>query len=168
MAATTAIIFVGSAHPNDDGLRPEGMIEFIEGDSPAFIFPRRLDRRPTDRELRRPMNALVVIPTLENMLDDLMLFIAFKLVGAASVSQTMHQYCGRFVEQAQRFEMYGDLTPEQRQDLYQKVKKLEDFPKVGVCLFTGSELARTVSHIKEYSMEYEVCEPSLTNISSRW
>lgn len=35
-------------------------------------------------------------------------------------------------------------------------------------LIPGSELAIAIGHIKEYSMQYEVCEPTLTNIKSSW
>ena len=162
MAAITALVFVGYPHPNDGGLRPLVTIEYSEGDRPAFTFPRHTgDKRDTS-------SRFVLIPTLENMLDDLLMIIAYREIQDPTVVKHLNNFCNENVEQIGRIEVYEKLTPDQRTELYEHVKKINCFPKVGICLFKGAELQNTVDHIKDYKMEYEVCTPSLTStISSR-
>ena len=162
MAAITALVFVGYPHPNDGGLRPLVTIQYSEGDRPAFTFPRHTgDRRDTT-------SRFVLIPTLENMLDDLLMIIAYREIQDPTVVKCLNSFCKVNVEQIGRLEVYEKLTPDQRTELYEHVKKITCFPKVGICLFEGAELQNTVDHIKDYKMEYEVCTPSLTStISSR-
>ena len=160
MAAITALVFVGYSHPNDGGLRPVVTIEYSEGDRPAFTFPRHSgDKRDTS-------SRFVLIPSLENMLDDLLMIIAYREIQDSTVVKYLDSFCNENVEQIGRLEVYKKLTPGQRTELYEHVKKINCFPKVGICLFNGSELLGTVEHIKEYTMEYEVCTPSLTSNTS--
>ena len=160
MAAITALVFVGYSHPNDGGLRPVVTIEYSEGDRPAFTFPRHSgDKRDTS-------SRFVLIPSLENMLDDLLMIIAYREIQDSTVVTYLDSFCNENVEQIGRLEVYKKLTPGQRTELYEHVKKINCFPKVGICLFNGSELLGTVEHIKEYTMEYEDCTPSLTSNTS--
>lgn len=160
MAAITALVFVGYPHPNKGGLRPLVTIQYSDGDGPAFTFPRHTgDRRNTS-------SRFVLIPTLENMLDDLLLIIAYREIQDSTVVKCLNSFCNEKVEQIGRLEVYEKLTPVQRTELYERVKNITCFPKVGICLFKGSELSKTVDHIKEYKMEYEVCTPSLTSNTS--
>lgn len=160
MAAITALVFVGNSHPNDGGLRPLVTIELSEVDRPTFTFPRHTgDRRDTS-------SRFVLIPSLENMLDDLMMMIAYREIQDPTVVNCLNSFCNGNVEQIGRLEVYENLTPDQRTQLYEHVKKITCFPKIGICLFNGSELLETVEHIKEYAMEYEVCTPSLTSNTS--
>jgi hypothetical protein len=160
MAAITALIFVGYPHPNDGGLRPLVTIQYSEGDRPAFTFPRHTGER------RDTSSRFVLIPSLENMLDDLLMIIAYREIQDPNVVKCLNCFCNENVEQIGRLKVYEELTPDQRTEIYEHVKKITCFPKVGICLFKGSELLNTVDHIKEYKMEYEVCTPSLTSNTS--
>lgn len=70
MVAVTSLIFVGQPYPNEGGIRPTEIIRFEESDRPAFIF----ERHSTDKKLER----MVVIPTIENLLDDSLLLAAYR------------------------------------------------------------------------------------------
>lgn len=102
------------------------------------------------------------------MLDDLLMIIAYREIQDPTVVKYLNIFCNENVEQIGRLEVYEKLTPVQRTELYEHVKNITCFPKVGICLFNGSELLETVEHIKEYAMEYEVCTPSLTSNTSSW
>jgi hypothetical protein len=158
MAAITALVFVGYPHPNDGGLRPLVTIQYREGSRPAFTFPRRTgDRRETPSQFE-------LIPSLENMLDDLLLIIAYREIQEPIIVKMIDSFCNQDIEATGLLEIYVDLTTDQRLELYNEVKRIECFPKVGICLFTGSELLNTVDHIKDYKMEYEVCTPTLFSL----
>ena len=66
MATTTATIFVGYAHPNHGGINPTHYIQLSENSRPALILHSIDDKEETK----------VMIPTLENMIDDVYLMIA--------------------------------------------------------------------------------------------
>ena len=157
MAAITALVFVGYPRPNDGGLRPLVTIEYSEGDRPAFTFPRHTsDRRDTS-------SRFVLIPSLENMLDDLLMMIAYREIQDPTVVKSLNSFCNENVEQIGRLEVNEKLAPDQRTELFEHIKKITCFPKIGICLFNGSELLKTVGHIKDYKMEYEVCTPSMVS-----
>ena len=66
MATTTATIFVGYAHPNHGGINPTHYIQLSENSRPALIL-HSIDGKEETK---------VMIPTLENMIDDVYLMIA--------------------------------------------------------------------------------------------
>lgn len=158
MAAITALIFLGNPHPNNGGLRPLLNIQYSEGGRSAFIFPRRTGAgRDTPSRFK-------LIPSLENMLDDLFLIVAYREIQDPTTIKLLNGFCKNDIEEDGRIEIYESLTPNQRLELYEHIKNITNFPKVGICLFTGSGLMKTVHYIKEYKMKYEVCTPTLKSI----
>ena len=66
MATTTATILVGRAHQNHSGIIPTHLIRLTENSRPALIM----------QSLEGMEDVKIVIPTLENMVDDIYLMIA--------------------------------------------------------------------------------------------
>lgn len=159
MAAVTAIIFVGNAHPSRGGIRPVDTIEFSEGGSPCFEFPAENDRKLRER--------LILIPTLENTIDDVLLFISYYLLKHSEIILAVDKVYGSAINGG-RIEMYTDFTEVQRQGLYEKVMSLQDLPKVAICLFDSSHLKRTIHHLEKYSLECDVCVSVFSRRYSAW
>ncbi|CAE6723344.1 hypothetical protein [Candidatus Nitrotoga fabula] len=159
MAAVTAITFVGHAHPNDGGIRPIDTIEFGEGDRPYFEFPAKRGESPRSR--------LVLIPTLENTVDDLLLLISYYLVEHPEIVSAVDNTYGEAIKGGY-LEMYSNFTESQRYSLYEKVMPLQELPKVAICLFESSHLQRTVHHLENYSLTCEVCMSIFSRQYSRW
>ena len=84
MATTTATIFIGCAHQNDSGIIPSHIILFNEGDRPSFVL-QSLD----DNSARK-----IVIPTLENTIDDLYLTIATLVLDQVKTHKEIHSSNG--------------------------------------------------------------------------
>ncbi len=74
MSAVTALILVGNAHPNDGGNRAFAQVSIEEGDRPAFLL-RWI--RPVLKDRHEFFGKFTMIPTLEHMLNDSILFIAY-------------------------------------------------------------------------------------------
>jgi len=159
MAAVTAITFVGNAQPNDGGIRPIDTIEFTEGSRPSFEFFEKKSRRTKDR--------LILIPTIENTLDDLLLLISYYLVEHPEIVSAVNKIHGKAITGG-RVEMYSDFTEAQRNSLYEKVMSLQDLPKVAICLFESSHLIETIHHLRKYLLECEVCRSTFRRSYSSW
>ena len=100
MATTTAIILVGHAHPNDGGINPTHLIQLTENNRPALIL-RSADGNDEPR---------IMIPTLENMVDDIYLFIATYVLQVVKSA--------RPINDPTRESMYDLYTEEERKALY--------------------------------------------------
>lgn len=160
MAAVTALIFVGHSHPNDGGLRPSILIQLEEGDRPCYSF-RKLGSSS-------PAPTLKLVPTVECMLDDLILLIAYALVKVPTVVTMMNQLVESSVLSRDQIEMYTDLTNDQRSKLYEILKTNQDLPKIGICLFEGSSLKHCIKHLNQYAMECEVSQSIFVRSWSAW
>lgn len=160
MSAVTALVFVGHSHPNDGGLRPSVLIQLEEGSRPCYSFMK------LGRGLPAP--TLTVIPTLESMLDDLILMIAYAVVKVPDVVAIVDQFVDPSALSRERIEMYTDLTEAQRNNLYNLLKTNQDLPKIGICLFKGSSLKHNIQHLNQYLMECEVSESTFVRSWSAW
>jgi hypothetical protein len=159
MAAVTAITFVGNVHSNDSGIHLIDTIEFSEGSRPSFEFLEKKGRRTRER--------LILIPTIENTLDDLLFLISYHLVEHPEIVSAVKKIHGKIISGG-RVEMYSDFTEAQRKSLYEKIMSLQDLPKVAICLFESSHLVETIHHLQEYILECEVCRSTFRRSYSRW
>ena len=80
MATTTATILVGHAHQNGSGINPTHFIQFTENDRPALIL----------REIEGGKRKKVIIPTVENTVDDIYLMIAVFILKLIKPSKEIH------------------------------------------------------------------------------
>jgi hypothetical protein len=159
MAALTSIIFIGQPHPNSGGIRPWAIVRFEEGSHPYFLFnPSKKNRRP------RQLN---LIPTADHMLDDLLLMIAYFICQVPALVDSLDQHCLPVLDEG-RIDMNKDVPAELRFALYEGVKKLNDLPKISICLFANSWLASSISPIMHYAFECEASRPVFLYKYSAW
>jgi len=160
MSAITALIFIGQSHPNDGGLRPSIFIQLDEGCRPCFIFSQLAGGQTAP--------AFKMIPTIEFMLDDLILMIAYALIKVPEIVAAVNLFTSENITARRHLEMYTDLTEQQRLDLYALLKSNKDLPKIGICLFKGSSLENCIDHLNNYSMECEVSQSVFVRSFSSW
>jgi hypothetical protein len=159
MAALTSLIFVGHPHLNSGGIRPSTTIYLEEGSRAAFTF--------NDDSVTTKSERLIVLPTVEHMLDDLLLMISYHIAKVPEIVDEVETYRDKFMN-TRRVHMYEDLPETLRMSLYEKVKILNNLPKIAICIFAGSGLAQSISHLEEYALECEVCTSSFVRSFSSW
>jgi hypothetical protein len=160
MAAKTAQLLLGNPHPNDGGLTVIDTLTLSEGDRPAWTMRRT---GPLQEGWRREV---VWIPSLEHMLDDGLLMAAIHAFKSETVREKFLSFSDKL--DANRLEIYKDLSVEQRHELYRMCRELEDFPKVVLAVYAGSSLITNIGTMAYYRMEYEVLMPVYTSSYSRW
>lgn len=152
MATTTAIILVGHAHPNDGGINPTHLIQLTENNRPALIL-RSADGNDEPR---------LLIPTLENMVDDIYLMIATYVLQVVKSD--------RPIADPTRESMYDLYTEEERKALYTETLNALQQTKFKVVfhISDGSHLLHLLEQINRYPADVEVTTPYLTKEYSDW
>ncbi len=150
--ATTATIFVGHAHPNHSGINPTHLIRFTENDKPTLIL----------QPLEGGEETKIIIPTIENTVDDIYLMIAVLILKKVTPSKEIHN--------RERKSLYEILDEQERFALYEETKKIiqETELKVVFNILDDSHLLNQVDLIKQYPNDYEVTVPFMKNEYSVW
>lgn len=169
MSAVSAVILVGHANPYHGGNRSFAEIDLDEGSRPALVLRWTAPRRAGDPEVFRNF---IMIPTVEHMLDDSILMIAYAVCRHPNVFETVNRMTKDAARQSHRLTMYDDFSPAQRAELYATVKQIDDLPKVTWCLFDGTSIESSIRHLKDYRLECEVTRSvysrSYTNFNDSW
>ena len=161
MSSVTSMVYVGYGHPNDGGIHPIATIQLEEGSRPNFsiLFGGRA----------------LYIPTIENMLDDLIFMIAVEVIKSPLAIQLFNQHYivgvnkeKKSASQNRRIQMYDDFNEASRLIIYSALKATVKLPKVIICLFKGSELCNSAINIQNYNLEFEICESIMGNQYSHW
>lgn len=152
MATTTAIILVGQAHQNHSGINPTHLIRFTENDRPALILQR----------LEGYEKPKVIVPTVENTIDDIYLMVAVFILKCITPSKEIHNL--------KRKSLYEILDEKERFSLYAETKKI--FENINIKLvfniFDESHLLRQLDIIKNYPNDFEVTLPAMKKEFSVW
>jgi hypothetical protein len=149
MATTTAFILAGKAHLNDGGINPYHCIQLTEGNAPCYTM-----RAWVEDDLIYEGSAgdptRVMIPTLENPLEDLILMImvfAVKDMADFRINNEEIVYMDR-------------INLEKRKMLYAESQKLasKTAMKLVVSIITSDSLLseEQLAKLDEYSIDYEV------------
>lgn len=152
MATTTATILIGKAHQNDSGVLPQYLIFLTENSRPAFTL----------KSLYGNEKEIIIIPTIENMIDDLYLMVAVYILKTIKSGKPLYT--------TDRKSMYDIFTPEERKMMYLETKtKLKDFQiKFVFNLLDCSTLLNQIELIKEYPNDYEITVPFLKKEYNAW
>lgn len=152
MATTTATILIGHAHQNDSGIIPSHLIRFTENGRPAFIL----------HSLESNEENKVIIPTIENTIDDLYLMIAVFILKKMEPAIVLHL--------KERKSIYDIFDEKERKDLYKKSKLIFEASNLKVVfnLLEYSHLLNQLDLIKQYPNDYEVTVPYMKNEYSAW
>ena len=152
MATTTAIILIGKAHQNDSGINPTHLIQFTENDRPALIL----------QTIEGESKKVVIIPTIENTIDDIYLMIAVFVLKAIKPSKKLNSIT--------RKSLYDILDEEERKTLYKGTKDILIANRIKVVfnIFDNSHLLNLLNQIKKYPNDFEVTLPALKKELNIW
>lgn len=152
MATTTATIFFGSPDMSNEGVIPQYLIRFIENDRPGLIL----------HHLQSPTRRVIVVPTVENTVDDIYLMIAVLILKEVKPPREIYNQ--------KRESLYDIFTTEERQSLYDESKKVFErlSTKVVFNILEGSHLLSQLDIIKTYPRNFEVTLPAFKKEYSAW
>jgi hypothetical protein len=152
MATTTASILIGRAHQNDSGINPTHFIQFIENDRPVLIL----------HSIEVERKKVVIIPTIENTIDDIYLMIAVFVLKAVKPSKKLNSIT--------RKSLYEIVDEEERKSLYKKTKEIltDNRIKVVFNILDNSHLLNLLKQIKKYPNDFEVTLPALKKEFDAW
>jgi hypothetical protein len=146
MATTTATAIIGEAHAQVKGITPTHLLFLTENDRPTLNL-----------YIIKPGGALSRLgtwtPTVENMIEDLML-MAGALTGAQpEVANALEVACGG---NQGRVELYclGDVG---RAELYALSRKAPITGKIVLTILEDSSLVDQVARLREYEADCELC-----------
>jgi hypothetical protein len=155
----TAQLLVGHPHPNRGGMSAIHTLELTEGSRPAWTLSSTSRLYPGSQRV-------IWIPTLEHMLEDALLMAAIHAFESEPVRATFRKFSDKV--DAERLELYQDLTAEQRAELYLQCRQLEDFPKVVLAVYEDAYISPQIGILAHYRMECEVLMPVFSRTYSRW
>lgn len=160
MATLTAQILIGSPHPNHDGLNPTHYLFLSENDRPAWVL---VDQNIFQKE-RSSFPKIIWIPTAERMLEDALLMVVIHILKNREIVKMAKGFFSEI--ESNGVELYSNLNESQRNKLYQKCRKISDFPKIIISAFRGSTIEKQLAVLKQYKMDVEVCSPIFSRLYS--
>jgi hypothetical protein len=150
MSTTTAIAMIGDAHSYDGGVSAKHLLYLTENSRPSL----QLFRLQTNAQ--EPRLGLVAIwtPTVENILEDLLLLIA----AAASGDSALRQEILRSVaaDELSKLCLYG-IAEERRKELYGLLLKTKLSTKLVLTLLEGCTLLNQIDRLPQYDLDCELC-----------
>ncbi len=152
MSTTTATILIGHAHQNQSGIIPSHLIRFTENDRPALIL----------HSLESTEENKVIIPTVENTIDDIYLMIAVFILNKLDQANVLHS--------KERKSIYDIFNEKERRELYKKTKLIIEGTNLKVVfnLLENSHLFYQMNLIKQYTNDYEVTTPFVKSEYNVW
>ena len=152
MATTTATILIGQAHQNHSGINPTHIIRYTENDTPALIL------QSLDGNLERK----VIVPTVENTVNDIYLMIAVFILKKVNPSKEIHNL--------ERKSLYDILEEKERLSLYSEVRKTFEETKIKIVfnILDDSHLLNQINIIKTFPNDFEVTLPTLKKEFDVW
>jgi hypothetical protein len=140
MATVTASIFVGRGHPNDGGINPSHIILLSENSRPALRLIYLEDKQ----------EEIFVIPTVDNMVEDIYLLIATEVMKQLNPGKKLYT--------ESRKSLYEIFSDDERKKLYEQTKAAIAGLRIKVVfnLLEGCHLLHQMDRIQEYPVEVEV------------
>lgn len=152
MATTTATILVGHTHQNGSGINPTHLIQFTENDIPALIL----------RDIAGKDSLKVIVPTIENTIDDIYLMIAVFILKLIEPTKEIHNL--------ERISLYEILKDDERKSLYKETFEIFQNNRIKVVfnILDDSHLLSLIEQIKKYPNDFEVTLPVLKKENNAW
>jgi hypothetical protein len=168
MGTLTAQILVGSPHPNHDGIEPSHYLFLSENSRPAWVLvSQNIYIHPVGFEDRPHLSSPIVwIPTVDNMLEDAMLMIAYYIVKHPDIRRLAASFTD--MRKAHRRELFQMFRDDQRLQLYECCRKITHFPKLIISVFRYSTIQRQIGILDQYQMDVEVCMACYSRLYSEW
>ena len=152
MSTTTATILVGRAHQNHSGIIPTHLIQLTENSRPSLLL----------QPIEGPSDVKVVIPTLENIVDDIYLMVTVFILNKIKPAKDIDNW--------ERLSMYDVFDENERSSLYEESRRIikDTSIKIIFNIFEGSHLLNYVDIIKEYPNDLEITLSTLKKELSAW
>ena len=152
MSTTTATIFIGQTHIYHGGINPTHLIQFTENSRPALVL--------IDLECKQ--NNKVVIPTLENTIDDICLMVAVYVLKKVKPPKEIHN--------TKRKSLYDLFNKVERLKLYKQTLNVlkKTNIKIVINILSNSHLLNLLMQIKKYNINFEVTLPSIKKEFNAW
>ena len=152
MSTTTATILIGRAHQNHGGVIPTHLIQFTENSRPALLL----------QPIEGPYEVKVIIPTLENIVDDIYLMVTVFILNKIKPAKDIDNW--------ERLSMYDLFDENERSSLYEESRRIIKDTKIKLVfnILVGSHLLNHIDAIKEYPNDYEVTLPYLKLENNIW
>jgi len=160
MASFTAYMMVGGSHPNHGGITGETAVYLSENGRPALVFGQ-----PDEEGSYKN----VWIPTLEDPVEDALLFISACILQNEVILEELGKHLGS--SGLDYVEMYELCTNEERHELYRlnrNVLKKHQGLKVVFTILEGSLFKGVIGVLKEYDIDMEVCLSVYHRFYSPW
>jgi len=152
MSTTTATILIGRAHQNHGGIIPTHLIQLTENSRPSLLL----------QPIEGPSDVKVVIPTLENIVDDIYLMVTVFILNKIKPAKDIDNW--------ERLSMYDLFDENERSSLYEesKIIIMDTSIKLVFNILKGSHLLNYVDIIKEYPNDLEITLSTLKKELSAW
>ncbi len=164
MSTITAQVLVGRMNPNHNGINPTHLLCLSENSRPALIL---LDEDLSSSRKKR--NRSVWIPTIEDMVNDIMLMIGALVLKDKKIVDIIKNYLKE--KNLNNIELSSDFQPQDLKELYaankEIMKNYKDL-KVTLSVFDESSLENKLSTLKDYDINIEVCVSKYLRFFSDW
>lgn len=161
MATMTAQIQVGQAHRYHGGINPTHYLFLSENSRPAWILVSQKSFNDGKEESEIKNDKVTWIPTLERMLEDALVMIAYYILKDSKVCRLVDKYVNS--KSKNWVEVYEDIPENIREELYKACRSKDNNYKMVVTVMGGSSLLGQLKVLQLYKMDLEVC----TSIYSR-
>lgn len=157
MSTITAIAMIGDAHRCHGDVFANYLLYLIENSRPSLqIFRLQANSQEPRLEL-----VAIWTPTVENMLEDLLLLIA---AAASGDSALRPELLRRVVaDELSRLYLYG-IAERRRKELYGLLQKTNSNTKVVLTLLEGCTLLNQVDCLPQYDLDCELCVSSRADV----
>ena len=155
MGTITALILVGASQRYPDGITPSHYLFLSENDRPAWILVSQNIAENRPGEIPSPKETITWLPTLDHVLEDAFLMIAIHVIRDRELIQMAEKFCREIL--SPRVVLYDCLQDDQRRVLYERCRKISQWPRIILSVFKGSSLQNPIPIFQQYPMNFEVC-----------
>jgi hypothetical protein len=156
MSTMTAQFLIGDAHPYDGGINPTHSLFLSENSIPRLILS----------SLDSSEEKIVWLPTLEHMLEDILLMISLHVWKDEELTRMAEQFFRK--NNNKNILLYEDIEAKALEMMRERVRQFEGSGKLTISVFRGSSILNQLPILQNYQMDVEVCVPSFVREYSVW
>ena len=152
MSTITSTIFIGATHPNHSGINPTHLIVLSENSRPSFQI----------YNLSSMKKVGTLIPTSENMMDDL-----FLIISSCVLKSLRGTECSKLKNGKNFYELFDQIERNKLYELSKNSLKGSGI-KVVLNLLERSHLLNQIDQLKSYEIDYEVTTTTIKREFNTW
>lgn len=157
MGTFTAQLLVGRAHPYEGGIYGLTHTLYLsENGRPAWILQSLGDSK----------EPITWIPTVDHMLEDALLMIGLYVFKDEELRNMQERY---FTNKNTTYtELYKDVDSKQLEAMRERCRELTCEQKIMISVFEGSSIQSQLPIIKNYDVDFEVCQSVYQKAYNVW